>query len=414
MNDSASRSMGGDERALFSDRVRVIVISIAVLSLIATFAALVFGRRLSAPPPQPRDSYGKGPLGHRAFVSTLEAMNIGVARWTQPHWETVSSPLFIIEPNAPELTIQGRRVSLGELIRARMTARRPTILVLPKWSPGMLGLVRPDPARDLYALLDELPVSLSVERMAPGDSWATLDVPDASGPARRLELRWPQRVSGGVPLLADDAGNFVVSDPKGMLFVVADPDLLHNFNLQRGDHAAFWSAFIRDRLGADHVVIDEVFHGAIEVRSFAELFGDWPGVLVLIHGVLLALTVLWMGRTRFGPPTPTTEGLGPGPREVIGVAASVLENGSRITTLATRYVESLIMDLHRHLGLQEGKALEERAMQIDLAAKARGIEPLASELLQNARAIEGSSKMGEALPLARRAAEFRKALLKEE
>jgi hypothetical protein len=132
---------------------------------------------------------------------------------------------------------------------------------------------------------------------------------------------------------------------------------------------------------------------------------------VLIHGAFLALTVMWMGRKRFGPPAPASEGLGPGPREVIGVAASVLENGSRETTLATRYVESLVMDLHRRLGLQEGKGLEERAAQIDLAARTRGIEPLATTLLQNARAIEGSANTREALPLARKAAEFRKGLL---
>lgn len=411
MSDSATRGMGPDDRALFSERTRTVVFSIAVLSLVATFAALVFGRRLSSPPPQPRDSYGMGPLGHHAFVSTLEALNIGVVRWTQPRWDAVQTPLFIIEPNAPELTIEGRTVGLGDLVRTRMTAERPTVLVLPKWSPAWLGSVAPDPVRDLYALLDELPVALAVERMPPGDEWAALDVVDDSGVTRRLELRWPQRVTGGVPLVADDAGSFVVSDPKGMLFVVSDPDLLHNFNIQRGDHAAFWGAFIRDRLRAESVVIDEVFHGAIEVRSFAELFGEWPGVLVLIHGVFVALTVLLMGRKRFGPPAPAAEGFGPGPREVIGVAASVLENGSRVSTLAARYIEGLVFDLHRQLGLHDGKGVDERATQIDAVARSRDVAPLAAELMENARALEGSAKAGAALALARKAAEFRAQLL---
>ncbi len=402
--------MSNDRTLFSSDRVRAGVVAIAVLSLVATFAALVFGRRLSSPPAQPRDSYGAGALGHRAFLETLRAMDVNVTRWTRPEWDSIGAPLFLIEPNGPEVTVQGRTTSLGELVRGRMTMDRRTILVLPKWSPGMLGMVQDDPWYVVEDLLDELPMRLTLVRVPVTDEWSTIDA-RVDGAASRLELRWPQRVEGGVPILADHEGSFVVSDPKGLLFVVSDPDLLHSFNLQRGDHAAFWRDFVRERLGAESVVIDEIFHGSVQTRSLAELFGRWPGVLVLAHGALIVLVLLLMGRKRFGPPAPVPEALGRGPREVIDVAASVLANGSRLPTLSLRYVEDLVGDLHRRLGVSEGKTLDERAAVVDRAAQTRHVQPRAALLLNAARALEGTRRAREALSIARQAAEFRAAVL---
>lgn len=403
-------SAGGD-RALFSDRVRAVVIAIAVISVIATTGALVLGRRLAPPPAQPRDSYGGGPLGHRAFVETLRALGVRVERWSRPDYHPVGAPLFLLEPNQPWITVQGHTTTLGELVRTRITEERPTILVLPKWSPGPLGMVVDTELREVYALLDELPMRLTVSRGPLDDEWATIDAHDDVGTARRLELRWPQRIEGGTPVLWDDHGSFVVSDPKGVLFVVSDPDLVHSFDVHRGDHAAWWRDFVRDRLHADAIVIDEVFHGAVQTRSLAELFGRWPGVLVLAHGALIALVLLLTGRKRFGPPDPVPEALGRGPREVIDVAASVLANGSRIPTLALRYVEDVVGDLHRRLGLTEGKTLEKRAELVDLAAQRRGVEPRAALLLHAARALEHTRRAREALGIARQAAELRATLL---
>ncbi|MDQ3032267.1 MAG: DUF4350 domain-containing protein [Myxococcota bacterium] len=408
------------ERALFSDRVRAIVTAIAVLSLVATVGALVFGRRLAPPPAQVCDSYGAGPLGHRAFLEALREMGVTVERWSHPDWEHVSAPLFVIEPNQPHVTVQGHTTTLGELVRARMTAQRPTILVLPKWQPGPLGMMTDQPQYQLYDLLDELPLHLTIVRQPLDDAWTTIEAREPDGGQRRIELRWPQRLEGGVPILADDVGSFVVADPKGLLFVVSDPDLLHSFNLQRGDHAAFWRSFVEERLGSadgaggDAIVIDEVFHGAVITRSLAELFGRWPGVLVLVHAALIALVLLAMGRKRFGPPAPVQEALGRGPREVIDVAASVLANGSSLPALATRYVEDLVGDLHRRLGLTEGKTIEQRADLVDRAAALRHVQPRAALLLHATRAAGPQGKRmsaREALSIARQAAEFRAAVL---
>jgi len=400
-----SASGGG---AVFSDRIRRIVVAIAVLSLVATLGAIVFGKKLAPVPNQPRDSYGHGPLSHRAFLETLWALGLHAQRWTQPSHEGVSAPLFVIEPNSDVVVIEGREHDLAELVRARITANRPTIVVLPKWEPAMMGLVSPSESWSMSSLLSLAPgMDLSLQRVELTDAREAITARDERGAEYQLDLRWPQRVSGGVPVLSDAHGAFVVRDEKSLVYVVAEPDLLHSFNVQRADHMAFWQSFLRDGLHTDTVVIDEVFHGEVQTRSLAELFSGWPGALALVHLGWIVIVVLAMGRRRFGPPQPAPDALGRGPREVIDVAASVLANGTRVGTLATRYVEGAVTDLHRRLGLSEGKSVEQRAELVDAAAQRRRIVPRARELLAKARALEGTRRTGDAIAIAREAAYFR-------
>lgn len=395
--------------AVFGERTRSIVVAIALISLVATIGSMVFGRRLAPPPAQPRDSYGHGPLGHRAFLETLRALGIHAERWTLPTHEPVSAPLWVIEPNSDVMVIEGHDHSLEELVRTRYEAERITILVLPKWELGLLGTVSEVPGYDVYPVVRAASCirELRIDRPPLTDTRDTIQARDEDGLEWELSLRWPQRLIGGIPVLSDEHGAFVVRDPKSLVFVVSDPDLLHSSNVQRADHMAFWHAFVRDRLDADTVVIDEVFHGAVETRSLAELFAEWPGVLALFHAGLIVAVILAMGRRRFGPPQPVPEALGRGPREVIEVAASVLANGSRVGTLASRYVEGLVGELHRRLGLREGKSIEQRAEQVDAAAAGRRLEPKARELLARAHALEGTRRAGEAIAIAREAAHFR-------
>jgi hypothetical protein len=401
----------GSDGAVFGARTRSIVIAIATISLVATIVAMVFGSRLAPAPAQPRDSYGHGALGHRAFLETMRALGVHAERWTLPRYEPVEAPLFVIEPNGPSIFVSGVEHTLGELVRARITADRVTVLVLPKWTPSMMGMVAPEGASRIHELLAELPFTVSLASDDTRDGWQLLDAHDGAGDPHTLELRWPQRIEGGTEALGDGRGSFVVHDGKGLLYVVSDPDLVHSFNLQRAEHAAYWHGFVTRTLGVDTIVIDEVFHGANRTRSLAEVFATWPGVLALAHLGLLVLTVLMMGRKRFGPPAPEGEPVGRGPREVIDVAASVLANGTGVPTLTTRYVEDLVDDLHRRLALPEGKTRERRAELVDEVATRRQLAPRAVELLAAARAVEGKRRSPNALQIARDAAFFRARVL---
>lgn len=398
------------EQNTFTDRTRGIVIALASLSLVASIAVLVFGRDLAPPPAQPRDSYGRGPLGHRAWVETLQALGVHVVRWTRTNYDDVSAPLFIVEPDlttydAPD----GRTVSIADLCTTRAAAGRMTVIVLPKWRLGMFGNVGAEEAwrvRDVLAATPFAEGQIVWQSHMTGTP-ASITASSALFGERHLEIPWPQTVIGPTPLLSGPSGTFIASDPGGRVFLISDPDLLHNFDIQRGDHASIAREFVTEVLQADTIVVDEVFHEHVETRSLAQIFSHFPGVLALVHGGLVVLVVLLYGRRRFGPPRVDPAPYGRGPREVIDVAAGVLASGQAVERLAPRYVEQVILDAHRRLGSTEGKSLAQKAAALDAMLVRRGMLPDAVRLLETSQSATRES----ALVLAARATRLRESLL---
>ncbi len=394
----------------FTDRTRAIVVTLAVISLLATLGAIVFGRSLTSPPALPRDSYGRGPLGHRAWAETMQALGLHVVRWTRPRYEDVSAPLFFIEPDHAEITApDGTTTSLGEICRARSEQGRITVIVLPKWVLGMFGQAGPELPSHVYDALEGTSFEGTQVVWQPHITGARESI-TASSPIlgeRHLEIPWPQTVIGPTPILSGPTGTFIASDPSGRVFLISDPDLLHNFDVQRADHAAITHEMITEILHADTIVIDEVFHEHVETRSLGAIFAHFPGILALIHGAIVILVVLFYGRRRFGPPRQTPAPYGRGPREVIEVAAGVLASGQAVERLAPRYVEQVILDAHRRLGLSEGKSIAQKAAALDAILVRRNLAPDAARLLETSQ----SATRETALSVAARATQLRESLL---
>lgn len=402
-----TENRGGDT---FTDRTRGIVIALAVVSLFATIGVLVFGRDLASPPAQPRDSYGRGPLGHRAFVETMQALGVHVVRWTRSDYTAVSAPLFVIEPDQPEYTTSdGRRVSLAELCETRSAAGRMTVVVLPKWQFGALGNATPEDAWRVRQVLAGTPFGTAQmiwQRRISSDR-ETITATSATLGERHLEIPWPQTIVGATPLLSGPTGAFIAADATGRTLLISDPDILHNFDIQRADHAAVLRALVSDVLHADTIVVDEVFHEHVETRSLAQIFSHFPGVLALLHGALVILVVLLYGRRRFGPPRLEPTAYGRGPREVIDVAAGVLASGQSVERLAPRYVEQVILDAHRRAGRPEGKTLAQKAAVLDAMLTRRGLLPDAVRLLETSQHATRDTALG----IAKRATQLRESLL---
>ncbi len=398
------------EGATFSDRTRAIVVGLAALSLVATIAVLVFGRDLAPPPAQPRDSYGRGALGHRAWAETLQALGVHVVRWTRPNYRDISAPLFFIEPDHASIEApDGTRVSIADLCASRAEAGRMTVIVLPKWVFGVFGDVGPELPERVHDVLVGTPFESAQIVWQPRIT-AVRDTITASSPVfgeRHLEIPWPQTVVGPTPVLSGPTGSFIASDPTGRVFLISDPDLLHNFDIQRGDHADIAHEFVTEVLQADTIVVDEVFHEHVETRSLAQIFAHFPGVLALVHGGLVVMVVLLYGRRRFGPPRVEPTPYGRGPREVIEVASGVLSSGQAVERLAPRYVEQVILDAHRRLGLTAGKSLAQKAAALDAMLVRRGALPDAVRLLETSQTATRET----ALVLATRATRLRESLL---
>jgi hypothetical protein len=391
---------------IFEARTRLAVFAVGLVSLIAFLSALVFGRDLSEAPPQIRDSLGQGPYGHRAFVEVLEASGLHVTRWTRPNWEQASAPLFVIEPNATSLRRPDGDVHLAEMLTTRQEQGLTTVIVLGKWAPGPLNyaLYVPDEEGVLVATLPGQTLALAESR-----KWQDVLAEDVRGVARSLRLRAPTMFASGVLQPVLRAGDEVLvgrldSEDGGRTYFVSDADLLHNFNLHRAEHAAFWLDFVQRELQTDTIVVDEVFHEAPDTKSLARLFSSWPGVLALVHVGLLVIVVLSMGRVRFGPPHAAEAPHGRGPLASVQVAAGLMARGNQ-TRLARTYVEEVLHDVHQRLRLGPAKTDAERARLIDEYAERRGKERKAERLLAE------SENPGAALEAARSVAALRRLLL---
>ena len=378
---------------VFSSRRRMLVWFVVGLSTIGTLVAILVGSRLRQTQPRTRDSFTAGPLGHRAFLETLDELGVRVVRERRGLYSEVRSPLLFLEPGGTEVTVDGETVELAEIVNARGDAERATIVVLPKWRWPMgeaIGSAEPDPD-----------ASLVLEAVLPGamlrnsgEISDTMQIARASGPLGdySVALPWTQVVDSPVDetLLAVEAGALVIRRDDGLI-VVTDPDLLHSWNVQREDHAQIFEDLFEVHLDADTVVLDEVFHGHGLRLSLGAALGGWPTVLFTAHVLFVLALLVMIGASRFGRPL-ARRALGLGPAESIAVSAFVLSEGRPVAALAETYVRGSIADLAERLGSPPGKDPRTHAEHIDRVAKRRGVSPRALQLLEQSRQAETKKK----------------------
>ncbi|MCB9616612.1 MAG: hypothetical protein H6722_29605 [Sandaracinus sp.] len=413
----------GTERTdVFSPGMRRAVLVVVLLSAVGVLTSLLYGARFAVPQAIETDSYGAGPLGHRVFAETLEALGYHVLQSRGDRFESVQSPLLFLEPK-PEARVEGRRRELKTALADRADAGLPTLVVLPKWR-FQVGLhateppVQRVPSVDVDAVYD---AAFGEEAAAmPGPARLYVGEEDhgrhtfagllGTFEAEVPQLQTIQRIPPGAQVMLDSAtGAVVLRDARG-LWIVSDPDLLHSFNLHRADHALLWETLVRE-LGSDTVAIDEAFHGHGKVLSLGDALGRFPAVFLVVQALLLIFLLVMLGSRRFGPPLEEQD-IGAGPREAIAVSASVLADGQPLPRLVSNYVIEVVQDLHRRLGLPDVSSLHARAERIDEVAKHRRIPPEARRLLDDAARIAPTLKNdAEAWKVARAAHAFRAKLL---
>lgn len=394
-------------------RLRALVFGVGALSLVATVALLLYGSRLGKPAAHEPDSFGRGAISHRAFVETMEALGVPVVRFRSGHYDDVKTPLWFIEPDLTSAHAGSKKFDLRAIIDKRESSQRFTVVVLGKWSESGRRNVFPVSDGDITDVLDAvapgagLQVNISDEKAARN---AVLRGP--LGPVR-IEVPSLQSLEPSPELtpLAAAGDRIVVARVKGRhVILVSDPDLLHNFNIQRADHAKLALEIVHRTLASDVVVVDEVFHGHYFVPSLGDALGHYPAMLLPIQAVLLLLLVAIAGFSRSGPDLPSKPTRRAGPAEAVDVGGSVLAIGQPARLLVAGYVEQLLDDMADKRGIREADP-RMRAQRIDDAARRRNIEPRAAWLLSEATRIESSrTGLASALAVARAAWSFRRQL----
>ncbi len=413
---------GSDRPDVFSTGARRAVIVVVLASAAGVIASLLYGARFAVPQAVETDSYGAGPLGHRVFAETLEALGYHVLQSRGDRFEGIQSPVLFLEPEV-EARVEGRRHELHEALARRVEAGHTSVVVLPKWR-FQVGLHASEPpvqrvdSERLDGVYDAVFANQGEWPDAPPRLYEGVEEHGRhtlAGLLGTFEVEVPrlqtiQRIPPGAEVHLDSAtGAVVLRDARGV-WIVSDPDLLHSFNLHRADHALLWATFV-EALGSDTIVIDEVFHGHGKVLSLGDALGRFPAILLVVQALLVIVLLVLLGSRRFGPPREEVE-IGAGPREAIAVSASVLADGQPIERLTYNYVVEVLQDLHRRLGLPDASTLVARADRIDEVCKHRRLPPEARRLLDDAGRLAGTTKQhAEAWKLARAAHAFRSKLL---
>jgi hypothetical protein len=381
----------------FSARARAAIIVIAVVSLIATVVTLLYGQRLHEPGPDGIDSFGRSAIGHRALVEFYEAAGIHTLVDREGLHEHATAPMLFIEPQLV-VEVDGRRLELEQVLTERKLDGLDSIVVLPKWSFGdgdaVVRVSKQQALRVLHAAitydhsLELRREDLPIPETAMLREW---NVSSSAG-SRRVVLQERQALqikdaygfysSGWQPLLGSDSTALIVRDRKrkGVTIIVSDPDLFHNYNLQRGDHGQI-ALDLLATLRSDTVVIDEVFHGHAYHRTLGAALGRFPAVLLVIHGLIVASLFAFAGARTFGRPRE------PAPERrstdaLIELAARVLLDGRRSLPITTSYVTRMLTTTADRLGIPEAHTFQARARAIDRLAAERGLEGGALELAE--------------------------------
>lgn len=394
-------------------RLRALVFAAGVLSLVGTLAALLFGSRFSEPTPHPPDSYSRGPIGQRAFVETLDALGVHVVRFRSGRYDDVQVPLWFIEPDLRAAKRGRHKYDLAKIIAQRESHGRWTVVVLGKWKLDAGGTASAVADSTLTDVLDAA---------APGARLAVAvaanDVPRPivlRGSLGRFQVDVPrlQTLEPNARLIPlESAGaRVVIGRVAGThVLLVSDPDLLHNFDTQRADHAALALRLVRGELHSDTIAVDEVFHGHAELASLSAALGEYPAVLLPIQALALALLVAIAGFVRFGPSVPPAPARRAGPAAAVSVGGSVLAVGQPAWLLASSYVERALDELALHYNVTEVGA-RARAQRIDEIAERRGVAPRAVSLLDETAQLDPRRPAPfRALAVARAAWKFRRQL----
>jgi hypothetical protein len=194
--------------------------------------------------------------------------------------------------------------------------------------------------------------------------------------------------------------------------IVADPDVLNNRGLARGDHAALVRGLL-DHLDAAGVVFDETLHGHLSGQSLLARALSFPLGLVSAHAALALLLFGLCASARFGRPRRPPPALPPGKALLIDNTAQLLHASSDHRAALRRYLAGVLQELGRRCGALGPLAGlgSEQALIARLAAlgQARGLAEDPAALARAARSP--ALRAPEALRLARRIHAWRGALL---
>jgi len=374
----------------FSRRWLAWGVGIAVTSFAIFLLLLAYGRDLEARPAPGANTFSRSALGYQGVAELLRALGLGVVSRQAPAGSGVGPdhPLVVAEPDPGRGGGSERQGTLWEEAKDR---KAPLVIVLPKWTPGEPQKRKPEwlaqveliPLYRLEPALRRLRGSdhpVEVQRFAGAKScqasWQgeeesaplkidTEDVVQLLRPEEELEPLI--QCAGGILV-----GRRAAADNRPQVVVIADPDLLNNHGLGRGENAAAVYQLFTQALGAKGVVFDETIHGFNRTPGLIAEALRFPMVLAVLQGLILLGVVLWAGMGRFGKPLPVAAGLAAGKEVLIGNTAELLTGGGHVADSASRYFQQTTRAVAGYYFLPPDLPEAERLVRLQGLSEGRG------------------------------------------
>lgn len=306
------------------------------------------------------DGYSRSAVGHFGLIRLLRELGEPVVQMRIARSLGAAGLLVLAEPADVQRADELR-------VRALIETVPCVLVVLPK-RRGDRDPVKKNwiddadlvPPADVERVLQHVETwtekrAASVVRVDAVRDWTMPDgwpVPDLAAP---VQLLAPSSLIE--PLI--EAPDGVLLGRIGDMHVLADPDVLNNHGLVRGDNAALAVTMLRELRGDGAIVIDETLHGHHLEPSVWHLAGSFPFVLVTVQLLLLAALTVWTAAGRFGPVLPAAAAIGAGKEFLIDNVAALLrccgQHGPSLRRYGRQRVRLVAAALHAPPGLDDDR-----------------------------------------------------------
>ena len=303
-------------------------------------------------------SYSRSAVGHAALAGLLReaGYDVQVNRSRLGRGVAPGDVLLILEPNLGRHTVAD--------LQRLMDGKHRVLVALPKWQPrvvlsqgtrgwidGATLLSKRDPAKVARGVV----MPADVERPEANEPWNDglgmgLPAVDES-----LQLITDAQLD---PLISNANGVLAgeIADGDTRIVVVADPDIIANHGLHRGNNARLALGLIERLKPTSTATIhfDETLHGFAIVPSLPRLLLSPPflAVTLLVFGAV-TITV-WRSAAGFGTPRPSGDGepvFGSGHETLLRNAGRLLAGGGHAAFVADRYGNASLEEAARRLHL---------------------------------------------------------------
>ena len=286
---------------LFASRLLIVWVTAAV-SVFAISLYFIGSSPLGVEGTGP-GTYSRSAIGYAGLAEVLQQVGIPVVQSRSSSLDKLSpgSVLVVAEP-LPDTRSQA---TAGALVKADKV-----LLVLPKWSgqpsrdrPGWLAAAALQPPLVPDQTLRLVAPRGQVLRIDHSVTWSTNALELAPQIEQPIQL-----VSGAalVPVIGAAEGVLLGEMRQGgrRIWVLADPDILADHSLARGDNAALAVAIFEAlRQDDGKAVFDETIHGIqVQPESPLRLLFRFPYAIAAAQALLAAALLLWATLGRFGAP----------------------------------------------------------------------------------------------------------------